>query len=88
MGETNNRYGEDLIELLRGSGEEDDEEATIMLLSKLRGCEEFNQHSQERKAVEDARQIAEQFLKDFEQFGGRLGKVKLQLPSESRRIDQ
>ena len=32
------RYGEDLIELFRGSGEEADEEATITLLSKLRSC--------------------------------------------------
>ena len=67
--QTNTRYGEDLIELFRGSGEEADEAATVTLLSKLRGCD-FNQHSQERKAVEDARQIAEQFLKDFGRLEG------------------
>jgi hypothetical protein len=62
---TDTRYGEDLIELFRGSGEDDDEEATVILLSKLRSCENINQHNQERKAVEDAQKIAEQFLKDF-----------------------
>jgi hypothetical protein len=39
---TDARYGEDLIELFFGSGEEDDEQATVMLLSKLRGCEDFD----------------------------------------------
>ena len=67
--QTNTRYGDDLIEFFRGSGEEADEEATIMLLSKLRGCD-FNQHNRERKAVEDAQQIAEQFLKNFGRLEG------------------
>ena len=58
----NGRYGQDLIELFRGSGEEDDEKATVMLGSKLRGCDDSNQHCQQREAVEDAEQIAEQFL--------------------------
>ena|SRR5215469_3552963 len=67
---TDARYGEDLIELFFGSGEEDDEQATVMLLSKLRGCEDFDQRCQEREAVEDAEKIAEQFLKDFGQLAG------------------
>lgn len=67
---TDARYGEDLIELFFGSGEEDDEQATVMLLSKLRGCEDFDQGCQEREAVEDAEQIAEQFLRDFGQLAG------------------
>jgi hypothetical protein len=67
---TDTRYGEDLIELFFGSGEEDDEEATVVLLSKLRGCEDFHQSCEERKAVEDAERIAEQFLKDFGQLAG------------------
>jgi hypothetical protein len=67
---TDIRYGEDLIALFRGSGEEDDEEATVILLSKLRACENINQHIQERKAVEDAQKIAEQFLKDFGRLEG------------------
>ena len=67
---TDTRYGEDLIELFFGSGEEDDEQATVLLLSKLRGCEDFNQGCQEREAVKDAEKIAEQFLKDFGQLEG------------------
>ena len=67
---TDNGYGKDLIELFRGAGEEEDEQATVFLLLKLRRCGEFNQRSQEREAVEDAEQIAEQFLKDFGQLQG------------------
>ena len=67
---TDDRYGQDLIELFRGSGEDDDEQATVMLRSKLRGCEDSNHYCQEREAVEDAEQIAEQFLKDFGQLEG------------------
>jgi hypothetical protein len=67
---TDGRYGQDLIELFRGSGEEDDEQATVMLGSKLRGCDDSNQHCQQREAVEDAEQIAEQFLKDFGRLEG------------------
>jgi len=67
---TDTRYGGDLIELLFGSGEEDDEQATAVLLSKLRGCGAFDQSCDERKAVEDAQRIAEQFLKDFAQLAG------------------
>ena len=67
---TDNGYGKDLVELFRGSGEEEDEQATVLLLLKLRRCEDFNQRCQERKAVEDAEHIAEQFLKDFAQLEG------------------
>jgi hypothetical protein len=67
---TDNRYGEDLIELFRGSGEEEDEESTVMLMSKLRGCENSNQVTQARKTIENAQQIAEQFLKDFGRLEG------------------
>ena len=67
---TEGRYGQDLIELFHGSGEEDDEQAIVMLGSKLRGCDDSNQHCQQREAVEDTEQIAEQFLKDFGQLEG------------------
>jgi hypothetical protein len=67
---TDDRFGQDLIELFRGSGEEDDEQATVMLGSKLRGCDHSSQHCQEREAVEYAEKIAEQFLKDFGQLAG------------------
>lgn len=67
---TDRRYGEDFFELFRGAGEEDDEELTIVLPSKLCGCEDFKEHSQERKAIQDAERIAQQFLKDFGQLEG------------------
>jgi hypothetical protein len=67
---TDKRYGQDLIELVRGSGEEDDEQATVFILLKLRRCQDPNQRDQERKALEDAEQIAERFLKDFAQLAG------------------
>ncbi|MBV9873789.1 MAG: hypothetical protein JO025_03585 [Verrucomicrobia bacterium] len=63
---TGNQYGEDLIELFRGSGQEADQAATEMLLSKLRECE----NSREQQTVQDAERVAEQFLKDFGQLDG------------------
>jgi len=38
---TDGRNGQDSIELFRGSGEEDDEQATVVLGSKLRGCDDW-----------------------------------------------
>lgn len=64
------RYGEDLIELFRGAGVEEDEHATVILLSKLRGCENLDQRIETRNAVENAQQIAEQFLKEFRRLEG------------------
>jgi hypothetical protein len=63
-------YGQDLIELFRGAGDEEDEQATVILLSKLRGCENVEQQIQARNAVENAEQIEEQFLKDFARLEG------------------
>jgi hypothetical protein len=63
---TGNQYGEDLIELFRGSGQEADQAATAMLLSKLGECE----NSREQQTVQDAERVAEQFLKDFGQLEG------------------
>jgi hypothetical protein len=67
---TDKRYGEDLIELFRGFGDEEDGEATVLLISKLRGCENSDKSAQLRKAVEEAQQIAEEFLEDFGQSEG------------------
>jgi hypothetical protein len=67
---TDKRYGEDLIELFDGFGDEEDEEATVTLMSKLRGCETSSQLIQVWKAVEDAKRVAEQFLKDFGRLKG------------------
>ena len=67
---TDKRYGEDLIELFDGFGDEEDEEATVILMSKLRECETSYQLFQVRKAVDDAKRVAEQFLKDFGRLEG------------------
>ena len=67
---TDKRYGEDLIELFRGFGDEEDAEATVLLISKLRRCENSDKSAQLRKAVEDAQQIAEEFLEDFGRLEG------------------
>ena len=63
---TGNQYGEDLIELFRGSGQEADQAATELLLSKLSECE----NSRERQTVQDAERFAEKFLKDFGRLDG------------------
>jgi hypothetical protein len=67
---TDKRYGEDLIELFRGFGDEEDAEATVLLILKLRRCENSDKTAQLRKAVEDAQQIAEEFLEDFGRLEG------------------
>lgn len=63
---TGNQYGEDLIELFRGSGQEADQAATELLLSKLSECE----NSRERQTVQDAERFADKFLKDFGRLDG------------------
>jgi hypothetical protein len=67
---TDKRFGKDLIELFRGFGDEEDEEATVTLMSKLRGCETSYQLIQVQKAVEEAKRVAEQFLVDFGRLEG------------------
>jgi len=67
---TNTRYGEDLIELFRGFGDEEDAEATVLLISRLRGCENSDKSTQLRKAIEEAQQVAEEFLKAFVRLEG------------------
>jgi hypothetical protein len=67
---TDSPYGEDLIELFRGSGEEEDQQATIILESGLRSCESPDQPIQTRKSLKEARQAAEDFLRDFGRLEG------------------
>lgn len=63
-------YGQDLIELFRGSGQDEDQEATTVLESRLRRCGYSVESLRARKAVEDARQSAERFLNDFRHLQG------------------
>lgn len=67
---TDSGYGQDLIELFRGFGEDEDQEATIMLESRLRRCGYSEESLRARKAIEDARESAERFLNDFRHFQG------------------
>jgi hypothetical protein len=67
---TDSRYGEDLIELFRGAGEEEDQQATIILEFELRSCDSQDQKIQTRKSLKEAQQIAEDFLRDFGRLDG------------------
>jgi hypothetical protein len=67
---TDSGYGQDLIELFRGFGEDEDQEATITLELKLRRCGYSVESLRARKAIEDARQSAERFLNDFRRLEG------------------
>jgi hypothetical protein len=67
---TESGYGQDLIELSRGFGEDEDQEATIMLESRLRRCGYSVESLRARKAIEDAWQSAERFLNDFRHLQG------------------
>jgi hypothetical protein len=49
---TDSGYGQDLIELFRGFGEDEDQEATIMLESMLRRCGNSLESLRARKAIE------------------------------------
>jgi hypothetical protein len=58
-------YGEKLTEIFRDFGEDRDEEATEALEAKLKLCPNSEQRDQARLAIEQAKQAAEQFIKDF-----------------------
>jgi hypothetical protein len=68
--ETASGYGNELTEILRGFGEDKDEEATSALKAKLNQCPTSDQRDQARLAVEHANQTAEQFVKDFNRLEG------------------
>jgi hypothetical protein len=67
---TDSGYGQDLIELFRGFGEDEDQEATVMLESRLRRCGDSVESLRARKSIEDARQSASRFLNDFRHLEG------------------
>jgi hypothetical protein len=62
--------GEELARIFRGSDEDEDEEATIMLESRLRRCGYSLESLRALKAIEEARQSAERFLNDFRHLQG------------------
>jgi hypothetical protein len=63
--ETDSSYGDVLTEIFRGFGQDKDEEATEFLFDELKPCPASEQRDRTRMAIEQARQIAEQFIKDF-----------------------
>jgi hypothetical protein len=67
---TDSGYGQDLIELFRGFGDDEDQEATILLESKLRRCGYSVEPLRGCKAIEDARQSAERFINVFRRLQG------------------
>ena len=67
---TGSHFGEDLMKIFRGFGEDADQEATVTLESKLNRCPETAKRSEAHKAVEQARQAAEQFIKDLGRLEG------------------
>ena len=67
---TDSGYGQDLIELFRGFGEDEDQEATMILESRLRRCGYSVESLRARQAIEDARRSAERFLNDFRHLEG------------------
>jgi hypothetical protein len=68
--QTNSRYGDELIEIFRGFGEDRDEEATAALEAKLKLCPNSDQRDQARMVVEQANETAERFVKDFGRLDG------------------
>jgi hypothetical protein len=68
--ETNSVYGNELTEIFRGCGEDRDEVATGTLEAKLRLCPNSKQRDQARLAITQAKETAEQFIKDFGQLDG------------------
>jgi len=68
--ETSNGYGNELTEIVRGFGENRDEEVTEMVEAKLNRCPSSDQGDQARLAVEQAKEAGERFTKDFGQLEG------------------
>jgi hypothetical protein len=67
---TDTGFGSELAEIFRDFGEETDEEATDALEAKLSRCPTSDQRDQARLAVDHAKQIADQFVKDFNRLEG------------------
>ena len=68
--ETNSGYGNELMEIFRSFGEGRDEEVTEMLNAKLNRCPSSGQRDQACLAVDQAKETAEQFIKDFGRLDG------------------
>ena len=67
---TNNTYGEELTRIFQDFGENRDQEASGMLEAKLNLCPKSDQREKACLAVEQAQQIADQFVKNFSGLEG------------------
>lgn len=56
---------QELIEIFRGFGEDQDEEASAVLENKLAACPASDERDKAFSAIDSARQVAEKFLKDL-----------------------
>jgi hypothetical protein len=61
---------QELIEIFRGFGEDQDEEASAVLESKLGECPTSDEREKASSAINRARKVAEQFVKDFQGMEG------------------
>jgi hypothetical protein len=61
---------QELIEIFRGFGEDQDEEASAVLENNLAACPGSDERDKAFAAIDSARQVAEKFLKDFGQMEG------------------
>jgi hypothetical protein len=66
----NSHYGNELTEISRSFGEYRDEEVTETLDVRLNRCPASDQRDQARLAVQQAKETAEQFVKDFGRLDG------------------
>jgi hypothetical protein len=60
----------ELTEIFQGFGEDKDEEAAAALENKLRACPTSDEREKALSAINRARKVAEQFIKDFGQMEG------------------
>jgi hypothetical protein len=67
---TDSRYGQELIEIFYGYGEDKDQMVTTILEAQLDRCPSSEKRDAVLTALERARQIAEQFFEDFSRLDG------------------
>jgi hypothetical protein len=60
----------EIVEIFRGFREDQDEEAAAALENKLRACPTSDEREKALSAINRARKVAEQFIKDFGQMEG------------------
>jgi hypothetical protein len=62
---TDSPYGNKLTEIFSGFGDDKDEGTTEMLNAKLGRCPNSDERDKARRAIEQAKETAQQFVEDF-----------------------